>query len=162
MRRARVHILALALALVAAACGSAPTLERAPTYADLVSARIERSGSQTTFSFRHNPADCACSPFEILVGLGTAEADGPTRPVKPAWHRVELVGLDDNDPIVVRIRDYLAQVEATGQPDRRRFSMEGRLDGRVGTCARGTAQLSFAPSALLEPEGPDAAPSSGD
>lgn len=162
MRRAPV--LALVLGLATAACGSAPSLERAPTYEDLVSARIERSSSQTTFSFRHNPADCACSPFEILVGLGAAEPepDGQTRPVKPAWHRVELIGLDDNDPIVVRIRDYLARVEATGQPDRRHFAMEGRLDGRVGTCARGTAQLSFAPSALLEPDGPDAAPSTGD
>lgn len=152
------------LALLLAACASAPTVERAPTYADLVSARIERSGSQTAFSFRHNPADCACSPFEILVGLGTAESEpeGQGPPVKPAWHRVELVGLDDNDPIVLRIRDYLARVEATGQPDRRLFSMEGRLDGRVGTCARGTAQLSFAPSALLEPGGTDTQPSTED
>jgi hypothetical protein len=152
--------LGLGFGIVLTACASAPTAERAPTYADLVSARIERSGSQTAFSFRHNPADCACSPFEILVGVG--EAEPQQSPVKPAWHRVELVGLDDNDPIVLRIRDYLAKVEATGQPDRRYFTMEGRLEGRVGTCARGTAQLSFAPSALLEPEGPGASPSNED
>lgn len=152
--------LGLGFGIVLTACASAPTVERVPTYADLVSARIERSGSQTAFSFRHNPADCACSPFEILVGAGEAEPQQP--PVKPAWHRVELVGLDDNDPIVLRIRDYLAKVEATGQPDRRTFTMEGRLEGRVGTCARGTAQLSFAPSALLEPEEPGATPPTED
>lgn len=152
---------ALGLALLPA-CASGPTVERAPTYADLVSARIERSGSQSTFSFRHNPADCACSPFEILVGVGEPESESDARRVRPTWHRVELIGLDDNDPIVLRIRDYLARVEATGLPDRRHFSMEGRLDGRVGTCARGTAQLSFAPSALLEPDGQDIAPTSED
>lgn len=154
----------LGLGILLAACTSAPTVERTPTYADTVRARIERSGSQTAFSFRHNPADCACSPFEILVGLEMAEPEPEVSgtPVKPAWHRVELVGLDDNDPIVLRIRDYLARVEATGQPDRRQFSMEGRLDGRVGTCARGTAQLSFAPSALLEPTQTDTSPTTED
>jgi len=104
------------------------------------------------FSLRHNPADCACSPFEILVGPADADHEGVV--VKSAWHRVELVGLDDTDPIVLRIRDHLARVEAAGQPDRRVFLMEGRLEGRVGTCARGTAQLSFAPGALLEKDGP--------
>lgn len=152
----------LGLGFLLPACASGATVERAPTYADLVRARIERSGSQADFSFRHNPADCACSPFEILVGVGLAESEAQGPPVKPAWHRVELIGLDDNDPIVLRIRDYLARVEATGQPDRRHFSMEGRLDGRVGTCARGTAQLSFAPSALLEPDGQGPAPTNGD
>lgn len=156
----RVAVLGLGLGVLLGACASAPTVERAPTYADLVSARVERSGSQSTFSVRHNPADCACSPFEIFIGAGEPDGQQPT--VKPAWHRVELVGLDDSDPIVLRIRDYLARVEATGQPDRRHFSMEGRLDGRVGTCARGTAQLSFAPSALLEPDGPANSPTTGD
>ncbi|HRE89429.1 MAG TPA: hypothetical protein PK095_09835 [Myxococcota bacterium] len=145
------------LGLVLAACGTAPAIQRAPTYEELVQARIEASRSQATFALRHNPSDCACSPFEIEVGR--VEADGQEPRVGGAWHRVELIGLDDNDPIVLRIRDHIARVEASGMPDRRVFAMEGRLEGRVGTCARGTAQLSFAPSALIDEAGPgDASP----
>jgi hypothetical protein len=146
-RRRRHHLSALS-ALLFAACGSAASVIEAPTYKDRVLARIERSRSLQSYAVRHNPTDCACSPFEILVGEGESPEDGPT--YAPAWHRVELIGVEESDPLIAAVREHLARVETSGQPDRRRFMMEGRLESRVGTCARGTVLLSFTPTGLLE------------
>lgn len=143
----------LGLGACAGAPASAPRTYEAVVGARLVAARDERS-----FLLRHNPTDCSCPPFELLVASPT-DTEGAA--AKPTWQRVEMTGVDETDGVVATLRDHIARQSMAGVRDRARFRIEGRLDGRLGTCGRGTLYLLFVPSALErliedapEPAGP--------
>ncbi len=170
-----------ALALLAApligligACASAPPpLPR--TYEDIVNLRLEAARQSQTFVLRYNPADCGCSPFEILLGEnappGTADDSVPADPSRsPAgaphrvagrssiWQRVEIAGVDESDPVVLALQDHIARRTLASTRDRTLFRVEGRLESRLGSCGRGSLFVSLVPSGLVGFEGDEATP----
>lgn len=141
-RARRVLLIATALA----ACGGEVRPVGPPTYPEVVAARVERAQRAGVFEVRHNPSECACSPFEVRVVDAPAEGSPPPG----VWHRVELVGVEENDPIIGAIAAHLQRLQASGARDRRIFRIEGGLDGRVMSCGKGAALLSLTPARLVE------------
>ena len=92
------------------------------------------------FRVRVNPSACECPPFEIDLG--------------GVWQRVEMVGLEAEDPIGVRL-DELVRAR-----DGRVIAVEGKLDEALGLCARGALYVSLVPTAL-DAESPGEVPPAG-
>jgi len=135
------------------------------TYEDIVNLRLDTSRQAQTFVLRYNPADCGCSPFEVLLGErrpdeDVAESTSADTPIAssgaPTWQRVEIAGVDESDPVVLALRDHIARRALASTRDRTRFRVEGGLESRLGSCGRGSLFVSLVPSRLVGFEGDDA------
>jgi hypothetical protein len=125
-------------------CAGAPAT--APrTYEAVVRARLVAARAERSFLLRHNPTDCSCPPFELLVA---SVSDVPGVEAKPIWQRVEMTGVDETGEELATLREHVARQSLSGTRDRARFRIEGRLEGRLGTCGRGMFYLFFVPSAV--------------
>lgn len=129
------------LLLLAACSGSKPAGKKdeppePPDYAERVRERMEQESERVAFEVRHNPAACACPPYEIrLTGM---------------WHRLRFDTSDEEDPTLVALAQAVKKSEQGKKPES--FLIQGQLDDDLTTCGRGTIVVTLSPSAFGPPE----------
>ncbi len=118
-------------------------MTRRDGYLVRVEERVRLARANGTFTLRANPTACACPAFEVELG--------------GVWQRVELVGLEPDDPMAARLDEMARAREASV------VTVEGHLEEAIGVCARGALYVSLVPTALDEgPDGEGEVPSSSE
>jgi hypothetical protein len=136
-------VIALWAALGFGACASSGRVTRRDGYLVRVEERVRLARANGTFSVRANPTGCACPAFEVELG--------------GVWQRVEIAGLEPDDPMAVRL-DEMARAH-----DAAVVTVEGQLEEGIGVCARGALYVSLVPTALdAGPDGEGGVPSSSE
>ena len=135
MRCAR-WLVALGLALLTACATTRAPVEApvAPSYHDVLLARLNEASSTTRHALRYNPSPCACPAFEVFLG--------------EHWTRVDLIGDDTDDPVVERLT-----AAARGRDDQtlQTFVVEGSLEETLATCATGKLYVTLDVTAFEPP-----------
>lgn len=131
--RRRRHLRPLIVLWVAfgfGACASNGRVTRRDGYLVRVEERVRLARANGTFTLRANPTACACPAFEVELG--------------GVWQRVELVGLEPDDPMAMRLDEMARAHDASS------VIVEGHLEDAVGVCARGALYVSLVPTAFDE------------
>jgi hypothetical protein len=142
-----MRYLVLGFAAVLASCGGAKVVEApapAPTYEEIVRARIEAAAEASTHSLRYNPTTCRCPAFEMRLDA--------------YWQRVDLAVDDPEDATLAAL---LAATEAADEQVGRTYTVEGTLTDVIGTCGAGTRFVTLEATefqGVIIPPRPESAP----